>query len=44
MGAAAEVHGAKAVADTFKGRARAAQPALVNGAAGLVWLAGVLRV
>src|SRR2546427_95736 len=30
MGAAAEVHGAKAVADTFKGRARAAQPALVN--------------
>src|SRR5881296_2412906 len=40
MGAAAEVHGAKAVADTFKGRAQAAQPALVNGAAGLVWLAG----
>ncbi len=40
MGAAADVHGAKAVADTFKGRAQAAQPALVNGAAGLVWLAG----
>src|SRR3989442_2592774 len=40
MGAAAEVHGAKAVADTFKRRAQAAPPALVNGAAGLVWLAG----
>jgi len=40
IGAAAEVQGAKAVADTFKGRAQAAQPALVNGAAGLVWLAG----
>ncbi len=40
MGAAAEVRGAKAVAETFAGRARAAQPALVNGAAGLVWAAG----
>src|SRR5216117_603238 len=40
MGAAAEVRGAKAVADTFKGRAQAAQLALVNGAAGLVWSAG----
>ena len=40
MGAAAEVRGAQAVADTFKGRAQAAQPALVNGAAGLVWMAG----
>src|SRR6266566_9086298 len=40
MGAAAEVRGAQAVADTFKGRARAAQPALVNGAAGLVWRTG----
>jgi len=28
------------VADTFKGRARAAQLALVNGAVGLVWAAG----
>ena len=28
------------MADTFKGRAVAAQPALVNGAAGAVWLAG----
>ena len=36
-GASREVRGAAAVADTFKGRARAAQPALVNGAAGLVW-------
>ena len=40
MGASAEVRGAPAAADTFKGRARAAQPALVNGAAGLVWVAG----
>ncbi len=40
MGAAAEVRGAAAVAETFKGRAQAAQPALVNGAAGLVWVAG----
>ena len=37
MGASAEVRGAPAAADTFKGRARAAQPALVNGAVGLVW-------
>ena len=40
IGASAEVRGAQAVAETFKGRARAAQPALVNGAAGLVWVAG----
>jgi len=40
MGAAAEVRGAKAVAETFAGRARAAQPALVNGAPGLVWAPG----
>ncbi len=40
LGAAAEVRGAKAVAETFKGRARAAQPALIHGAAGLVWMAG----
>ena len=32
--------GAPAVADTFSGRARAAQPALVNGAAGAVWAPG----
>jgi len=34
---APEVRGAAAVAQTFSGRARAAQPALVNGAPGLVW-------
>jgi RNA polymerase sigma-70 factor (ECF subfamily) len=37
MGAAREVRGAAAVAETFAGRARAAQPALVDGAVGLVW-------
>lgn len=36
-GASREVRGAAAVADTFSGRARAAQPAIVNGAVGLVW-------
>jgi len=35
--ASGEVRGAPAVASTFSGRARAAQPALVNGAAGAVW-------
>ncbi|MGQ0549942.1 MAG: RNA polymerase sigma factor SigJ [Armatimonadota bacterium] len=35
-----EVRGAAVVAKTFSGRARAAQPALVNGAAGLVWAPG----
>ena len=39
-GAAEEVKGAPAVAETFSGRARAAQPALVNGAAGAVWAPG----
>ena len=39
-GASKEVRGAKAVASTFSGRARAAQPALVNGAAGAVWAQG----
>ena len=39
-GAAKEVRGAAAVAETFAGRARAAQPALVNGAVGLVWSTG----
>jgi RNA polymerase sigma-70 factor (ECF subfamily) len=39
-GAPSEVRGAPAVADTFSARARAAQPALVNGAAGLVWAPG----
>lgn len=37
MGASPVVSGASAVAQTFSGRARAARPALVNGAAGLVW-------
>jgi RNA polymerase sigma-70 factor (ECF subfamily) len=36
-GASRELRGAPAVADTFSGRARFAQPALVNGAAGAVW-------
>jgi RNA polymerase sigma-70 factor, ECF subfamily len=36
-GASKEVRGAAAVAETFSGRARAARPALVNGAVGLVW-------
>jgi RNA polymerase sigma-70 factor, ECF subfamily len=35
-----EVRGATAVAQTFSGRARAARPALVNGAPGLVWAPG----
>ncbi len=39
-GASREVRGAAAVAQTFSGRARAALPALVNGAAGLVWAPG----
>jgi hypothetical protein len=36
-GATGEVRGAPAVAETFAGRARAAQPALIDGAVGLVW-------
>ena len=40
MGASRDVRGAAPVADTFSGRARAAQPALVNGAVGLVWATG----
>jgi RNA polymerase sigma-70 factor (ECF subfamily) len=39
-GASKEVRGAAAVADTFSGRARFAQPALVNGAVGAVWAPG----
>jgi RNA polymerase sigma factor (sigma-70 family) len=39
-GAQREVRGAAAVAETFSGRARAAQPALINGAAGAVWAQG----
>ncbi len=37
---APEVRGAAAVAETFSGRAQAAQPALINGAAGLVYAPG----
>jgi RNA polymerase sigma-70 factor (ECF subfamily) len=39
-GAVGEVRGASAVAGTFSGRARDAQPALVDGAAALVWAPG----
>jgi len=39
-GALSDVRGASAVADTCSGRARFAQPALVNGAAGAVWAPG----
>jgi ketosteroid isomerase-like protein len=39
-GAPKEVRAAPAVAETFKGRARVAQPALVNGAPGAVWAPG----
>ncbi len=39
-GASSEVRGAPAVAKTFSGRARFAQPALVNGAVGAVWAPG----
>jgi RNA polymerase sigma factor (sigma-70 family) len=39
-GASREVRGARAVADTFFGRARFARPALVNGAIGAVWAPG----
>jgi RNA polymerase sigma-70 factor (ECF subfamily) len=39
-GATPEVRGAAAVAATFTGRARFAQPALVNGAVGAVWAPG----
>jgi RNA polymerase sigma-70 factor (ECF subfamily) len=40
MGSDREVRGAAAVAAMFAGRARAAQPALIDGAVGLVWSAG----
>jgi RNA polymerase sigma-70 factor (ECF subfamily) len=39
-GTSSEVRGAAAVARQFSGRARAAQPALVNSAMGLVWAPG----
>ncbi|MDB4967774.1 MAG: putative polymerase sigma factor [Myxococcales bacterium] len=40
MGAAEELRGATAVANNFKGRARGARPALVNGIAAAVWAPG----
>jgi RNA polymerase sigma factor (sigma-70 family) len=40
MGATREVRGARAVAESFSGRARVAKPALVDGAAGAVWAPG----
>jgi RNA polymerase sigma factor (sigma-70 family) len=40
FGATAEVRGARATAETFSGRARAAQPALLDGVPGLVWIQG----
>ena len=39
-GASREVSGAEAVAETFRGRARGAQLAVVDGAAGAVWAVG----
>jgi RNA polymerase sigma factor (sigma-70 family) len=39
-GASEEVRGAAAVATSFSGRARAARPALVDGAPGAVWAPG----
>jgi hypothetical protein len=36
-GASREIRGAPVVAETFSGRARFAQPALVNGVVGAVW-------
>jgi RNA polymerase sigma-70 factor (ECF subfamily) len=45
MGGVPEVRGASAVAQTFKGRAQAAQPALVDGAVGVtVVIGGQLRI
>jgi RNA polymerase sigma factor (sigma-70 family) len=40
MGSPEETRGAAAVAGTFSGRALAAQPALVDGAVGVVWAVG----
>jgi RNA polymerase sigma-70 factor (ECF subfamily) len=40
MGSPSEVRGAPAVAETFKGRARVALPALIDGNVGAVWAPG----
>ncbi|WJR79354.1 hypothetical protein [Bradyrhizobium sp. NP1] len=45
LGSLAEIHGANAVAETFKGRATAARTALIDGALGLaVIMGGQLRI
>jgi RNA polymerase sigma factor (sigma-70 family) len=45
MGGSPEIRGAAAVAETFKGRAQAAKPALIDGAAGIaVIMGGRLRI
>jgi RNA polymerase sigma factor (sigma-70 family) len=45
LGGQAEIRGATAVAETFKGRAQAAKPALIDGAVGLaVMFGGKLRI
>ncbi len=45
MGGVAEIRGAAAVAETFKGRAQAAKPALIDGAVGVaVIMGGRLRI
>jgi RNA polymerase sigma-70 factor (ECF subfamily) len=45
LGSLAEIRGAKAVAETFRGRAQSARPALVDGAFALtVILGGQLRI
>jgi RNA polymerase sigma factor (sigma-70 family) len=45
LGSLAEIRGASAVAETFKGRAQAAKPALVDGALGIaVIIGGQLRI
>ncbi len=40
LGSAPEVHGANEVAKIFAGRAKGAQPALIDGVPGLVWAPG----
>ena len=40
LGSPSELRGAAAVVQRFAGQARGAQPALVNGAAGMVWAPG----
>jgi RNA polymerase sigma factor (sigma-70 family) len=45
MGGSPEIRGAAAVAETFKGRAQAAKPALIDGAVGIaVIMGGRLRI